>query len=279
MTADEVTVGLCQWLAVPGQPDTNLADAAELITSATAAGAEVVVLPELWASGYDPASLAANVADAAEPLPGPRSEALAELARHHGVELYAGTVPEAVGNRIYNTALAFGADGTLLAAHRKAHLYPFTAEDGIFAAGDRLTVADSDRLGRVGLTVCFDGDFPEVALALARLGATTVIEPCAYEVEAADWWDLLYPAAAVANGQWWILANQCGTTATGTILGASRVIDPSGRIVAEAKRVEPGGHADPEVLIATVDRRARPAAEVEGVTALRQGRRPELYAG
>jgi len=279
VTADEVTVGLCQWLAVPGQPDTNLAAAAELIASAISAGAEVVVLPELWASGYDPASLAADVADAAEPLPGPRSESLAELARHHGVELYAGTVPEAAGGRIYNTALAFASDGTLLAAHRKAHLYPFTAEDRIFAAGDRLTVADSDRLGRVGLTVCFDGDFPEVAGALARLGATTVIEPCAYEVEAADWWDLLYPAAAVANGQWWILANQCGTTATGTILGASRVIDPAGRIVAEAKRVEQGGHADPEVLIATVGRRPRPAAEVQGVTALRRGRRPELYAG
>lgn len=273
----EVTVGICQWLASPGRPEDNLAAAAELVTTAAGMGAEVVVLPELWASGYDAGTLAADAARAAEPLGGPRTRALGELARRHDVHLFAGTVPEAAGAALYNTAIVFGARGELLGAHRKAHLYPFTGEDAVFAAGDRLTVIDSDVLGRVGLTVCFDGDFPEVPLALGRRGAATVVQPCAYEAEAATWWDRLYPAAAVANGQWWILANQCGTTATGTLLGASRVIDPAGRVVAEARRVGPGGQAAPEVLLASVDTRPRPEGEAAGAAALRRCRRPELY--
>ncbi|MST31645.1 hypothetical protein GHK86_02735 [Acidimicrobiaceae bacterium USS-CC1] len=274
----EVTVGLCQWLASPGRPEVNLAAAAELVAAAAGRGAEVVVLPELWASGYDAGTLAADAARAAEPLGGPRTQILGELARQHHVHLFAGTVPEAADRALYNTALLFDPQGELIAAHRKAHLYPFTGEDAIFGAGDRLTVVDTDVLGRVGLTVCFDGDFPEVPVALNRRGAGTVVQPCAYEAEASDWWDRLYPAAAVANGQWWILANQCGTTATGTLLGASRVIDPAGRVVAEARRVGPGGQADPEVLLASVDTRPRPKGETAGVAALRRCRRPELYA-
>lgn len=273
-----VSVALCQWLARPGRPVENLAVAAEMIGLAARGGAEVVVLPELWASGYDRVTLADDATAAAEPLPGPRCVALAELARRHRVLLFAGSVPEAAAGAIYNTAVVFTPQDGLVAAHRKAHLYPLTGEGEVFAPGDCLNVFDTGRLGRVGLTVCFDGDFPEVGGALARRGARTVVQPCAYEAEAASWWDVVYPAVALANGQWWLLANQCGTTATGTFLGASRVLDPGGRVVAEARRVPPGGQAEPEIVHAEVDLGARPAAEIAGVTALRSARRPELYA-
>ena len=72
-----------------------------------------------------------------------------------------------------------------------------------------------DGLGAVGLSVCFDGDHPAYARRLRDLGARIVIEPAAYETPAETWWDVLYPANALVNGQWWVMANQCG----GELLG------------------------------------------------------------
>lgn len=275
---DRLTVGLCQWLPRPGAAAQNLGDALDLIDRAARSGAELVVLPELWPCGYDVATLAADAVLAAEPIPGPRTETLAAAARRHSLRLFAGSLPEATAAGVHNTAVAFGRAGELLGVHRKAHLYPTTGEDRIFLPGDRLTVLDGGELGPIGLAVCFDGDFPDVGAALGRRGARLVIEPAAYEVEAAGWWDRLYPAAAVTNAQWWVLANQCGTTSSGTLLGGSRVIDPDGAVVAEATRVAAGGQAEPEVLVCEIAYGPAIGAALDAVAPLWGGRRPELYA-
>ena len=235
------------------------------------------MLPELWACGYDAASLAEDAAGAAEPLDGPRITALAGLARRYGIVLFAGTVPERAGSVIYNTAPVIDGEGRLIGRHRKAHLYPVTGEPQVFAAGDSLTTLTVEPLGPVGLIVCFDGDLPEVPAALARRGAATVVAPSAYEAEAAAWWDLCYPAAAVTNGQWWVQANQCGTTPSGTLLGASRVIDPAGRVVAEAGRVPPGGDREPEVLVCRMQEEASHRAARAAAAIAAGARRPGLY--
>ena len=120
--------------------------------------------------------------------------------------------------------------------HRKQHLYEPTGEDKIFLAGDSVTTFHDDELGTVGLTVCFDGDFPTTAAALAERGADLIFQVNAYEMEAESYWDTYYPGAAISQGQWWVLCNQCGTNDSGTILGASRIIAPTGVVVAEATR-------------------------------------------
>jgi predicted amidohydrolase len=275
---DTLTIALCQWLAVPGDHDTNLKVAEELIGAAARQGADVVVLPELWACGYDAGSLPADAAAAAEPIPGPRTEALAGFARTLGIWLFAGSLPERHGPSLYNTAVAFDRDGRLVASHRKAHLYPTTGEERVFTPGDTLTTVETEELGVVGLTICFDGDFPEVPVALARRGARLVIQPSAYELEAADWWDHIYPGAAVANGQWWVLVNQCGSTPSGTLLGASRIISPSGHVVAEASRTALGRQAsEPEVLVQTIPFAAELTLADPSVDLLLRTRRPALY--
>ena len=76
-----------------------------------------------------------------------------------------------------------------------------------------------------------------------------ILHPAAYEHAAEAWWDRLYPANALANGQWWISVNQCGTNASGTILGASRVLDPFGTVVAEAVRAAPGATPPAQELV------------------------------
>ncbi len=245
-------VGLAQWRSIPGASAPNLSTATELIERAAAAGCRLVVLPELWACGYAPATLAADSAAAAEPLTGPRGQSLAALARHHGLWLAAGSVPEADAGRIYNTAALYDPHGRLAARHRKFCLYAPGGEPDIFAAGEGPTVCDCAELGRAGLIVCFDGDFPETARALRAAGARLVIEPAAYEFTAEDWWDRLYPAHALANGQWWILVNQAGGDAETGCFGRSRVLSPTGEVVAEASRAPEGTLPDPELLVVDV---------------------------
>ncbi|MEE6163470.1 MULTISPECIES: carbon-nitrogen hydrolase family protein [unclassified Mycolicibacterium] len=245
--AGTCTVGIAQWLPACNEPEVNLRDALTLIGRLVDRGCDLVVLPELWPCGYDPATLSGDAAGAAEPLEGPRGQALSAAAAGAGVWLFAGTVPERDGEYLYNTAVVYGPDGRLAAAHRKVHLYTPLGEEQVFSAGQDPTVVDVDGIGIIGLSTCFDGDHPAYAHRLQQLGARIVVEPAAYEVAAETWWDVLYPANALVNGQWWIMANQCG----GELLGKSKVIGPDGITVAQAGRV---GDADAtELLVITVD--------------------------
>jgi len=247
-----ITFGLAQWLAPCGRPEQSLATAVEHVASLAERGCGFVALPELWPCGYDPATLARDARAAAEPLDGPRGQRLSQAAREHGVWLFAGSVPELEDDRLYNTSVVYAPDGSLRAAHRKVHLYTPLGEDLVFAAGSGPTVLEVDGVGTVGLSTCFDGDHPDYARALHRLGARVVVSASAYEVGAESWWDILYPANALANGQWWVMTNQCGGEGGSALLGASRVVAPDGHVVAEAVRARPGRDGT-DLLVVTVD--------------------------
>ena len=273
----DLQIGIAQWLATPGGPKRNLQVALDMIDLAAARGVELLVLPELWPCGYDPATLADDARQAAEPRDGPRTRRLAAATLAADMWLVAGSVPELGDDgALYNTALVFNPHGELVASHRKAHLYPPTGEPSIFRRGDSLTTFEDPTLGVVGIVICFDGDFPEVARTLGLRGARLVVAPSAYEVEGATMWDVLYPALALANSQWWIQSNQCGAHATTTLLGASRIVAPTGTIVAEATRAVPGCMHPPELLVQRIDLHL--AYQRNGIgTLLEEGRRPSLY--
>ncbi len=130
----------------------------------------------------------------------------------------------------------------------------------------------------MGLVVGFDGDFPEVARALALRGARLVLAPCAYEVEGASAWDLLHPALALTNSQWWVQANQAGSHSTSTLLGSSRIIAPTGTVVEQASAAVPGRASPAELLVHRIDLHL--AYKREGLGALLEDeRRPALYGG
>jgi predicted amidohydrolase len=112
---------------------------------------------------------------------------------------------------------------------------------------------------------------------LALRGARLVLAPSATEVERAPAWDLLHPAWALANSQWWVQANQAGSHASWTLLGQSRIIAPTGTVVAEASAAVPGGASAAELLVPRIDLHL--AHRMEGVGALLDDeRRPSLYA-
>lgn len=249
----QTTLGIAQFLAAPADPVANLDRAVAHIVSLAVRGCDLIVLPELWPCGFSWDTLADDARAAAEPLDGPRGTALAAAARASGAWVLAGTVPEQAEGAVFNSAVLYGPDGRLRAVHRKVRLYTPLGEDRAFAAGNGLTVVRHPQLGQVGIATCFDGDFPEVARTMRRAGARIVLHPAAYEVAAERWWDVLYPANALANGQWWISVNQCGVTPSGTLLGASRVISPLGVVVVEAGRVSDGGDAPAEQLVVDLD--------------------------
>ena len=276
------TVGIAQWAPRPGESAHNEAVAARAVGELAARGCTAVVLPELWICGYRPATLARDAAAAAQPVGGPLTGRLSQLAARHRVLLCAGTVVESDprdAGRLYNTALVFGADGALLLAQRKTHLYPPGGEHLVFTAGDRFATAETAQLGRVACAICYDGDFPETARTLAAAGAGVVLAPAAYEAAAESWWDTLYPAHALTGGQWWISANQSGAGGSG-MLGGSRIIAPDGRTVAAASRhgAAPSGNraddaAEPELLVARIDvagERGRVADDVALLSAPRR---------
>ena len=277
---ERAVVGMAQWLPTPGRPEENLRDALDFVDQLAAQGCDLIVLPELWPSGFSWATLGEDVRASAQPLGGPRVEALASAARSAGVWLAAGSVPESHPGGVYNTALLFSRTGDLCAVHRKAHLYAPLGEDSALTPGSTLTTCATDDFGVVGLSICFDGDFPEVGRAMAAAGARVILHPSAYELEAASWWDRLYPAHALENGQWWIMSNQCGSNPSGTLLGASQIISPSGDVVAQATRVSgPGDSPKAELLVTELAL----SAEIERADRENQVlwslRRPELYSG
>jgi predicted amidohydrolase len=225
-----------------------------------------VVLPELWLCGYRPATLGEDARSVAEPLDGPVQQRLAGLAREAGLVLCAGSFPERDGGRLFNTAVVYGPGGEALLVHRKACLYG-GAEGAAFSPGPSLVTAGQvPGLGQTGLCICFDGDFPETARSLRAVGAGVVLHPSAYETGAESWWDTIYPAHALCNGQWWVSANLHGGVGDARMLGGSRIIAPDGRVVAAAPR-HAGAVPDPDLLVTdiAVGRELATAAAASGV--------------
>ena len=253
-----LTIGLVQWLPIPGQGDQNTEYACNQITALR--GSDLIVLPELWPNACSGTTAGADARSTAQPLDGPRTEQLSHAARASESWVLAGSVTELSGTAIYNTALLFDRTGTLVATHRKVNLYTPLGEHEIYTAGSGYCVVETADIGNIGIATCFDADFPETARALAHAGANIVAHPSAYEVAAQSWWDTLYPANALANGLWWISVNQCGTNGGTTQLGASRVISPNGVIVHESVRARDGESPAPVTATVHIDFEAELAA-------------------
>ena len=134
-------------------------------------------------------------------------------------------------------------DGGIAATYRKLHLFDVAVDDGPadtesarVMPGDRAVVADVDGTG-LGLSICYDLRFPELYRALALAGAAVLAVPAVFtERTGRDHWEVLLRARAIENGAWVIAAAGCGAGGPGAIpaWGHSMVVDPWGRVVAEA---------------------------------------------
>ena len=229
-------VAAVQMKCSPDQSE-NFSRAASIVHSASQQGAELVVLPELFASLGRPS----HMREIAEPLDGPTLAWAQSTAQTSKCALIAGSFIERDGDALFNTSIAVGTDGALLGSYRKIHLFDVdiegarSKESETFSSGTDPVVVDINGL-RVGLTICYDLRFPELFRAEADQGADIIVVPAAFtEATGRDHWELLLRARAVENQTMIIAAAQWGTSPDGIDrYGHSLIIDAWGRVLADA---------------------------------------------
>ena len=223
-------LALAQATPVPvGAPVSQFAEQVEDLL-AHFPGTRLVVYPELHLVGsrVRPAERDAELADAAEPLDGPRVAELAALAGDLGVWLVPGSVCErGEDGALYNTALVLSPEGKLAASYRK--IFPWRPREP-YRPGDRFVVVDLPEHGRIGLSICYDAWFPEVARHLAWLGAEVIVNPVLTTTSDRAQELVLARANAIVNQVFVASVNVAAPTGT----GRSLVVDPEGRVRTEA---------------------------------------------
>ncbi len=225
------------------------------IHEAAGEGADLVVLPELWAAG---AFEATTWAERAEPLDGPTAELAAGAARDAGVVLHAGSIIERddATSSLFNTSLVFGRDGDLLASYRKIHRFGAGGpERDLLAPGRDVVVADLP-LGagaasvRTGLATCYDLRFPELFRAqsadTADGRAVILLLVASWRRDARRVWGLLTRARAVENQCVVVACGAAGRSGKQALAANSLVIGADGGVLAEAG-------VEPTTLFADVD--------------------------
>lgn len=190
----------------------------------------MTVFPELHLCGVDGLGPETDeeLRELAEPLDGPRVKALAELAGDLGMWLLPGTVCErGPQGQLYNTAVVLSPEGRLAASYRK--VFPWRPSEP-YDPGDRFVVFDIPGTGRIGLAICYDAWFPEVARHLAWMGAEVIVNPVMTTTADRAQETVLARANAIVNQVHVVSVNTAGPVGR----GHSLVVDPEGRIRAEA---------------------------------------------
>ena len=242
---------LVQATPAPGDLEANLTTACAAIE---AAGADLVAFPEMFLGGYRIRGL-----QALEPEP---LERVGAAARAASATVVIGG-PEAVDGGLANSAFVFGASGELAGVYRKTHL--FGAERGAFVPGSELAPIEVDGR-RLGVMVCFDLEFPEVARTLALRGAEVLVTISANMEPFEDDHDAFVRARALENERPHLYVNRTGSESGAVFVGRSQALDAEGRVLATAG-------ADPGTLVVELPSAGR---KDERTQYLAQ-RRPELY--
>lgn len=228
-TAPRLRVAAAQMDVRLGDIDANLERARRLVADAREQGAELVVLPELWSTGYDlehaPAHAARNQSAV---LP-----ALASLAERYGICI-AGSLLLGDGlGRVRNTAVVHGPDGAVISEYAKIHLFALMAENRYLAAGDATPTFALPRC-TAATAICYDLRFPELFRSYALEGARVVLLPAEWPAVRVAHWRTLVCARAIENQFFVVACNRSGTSGSTAFAGHSMIVDPWGTVLAEA---------------------------------------------
>jgi predicted amidohydrolase len=253
--------------------DKNIDKARKLIEAALEYKPDIICLPELFT--YMPAQTDPfdRVLALAEARDGTLSQMISEYARKSEALVLGGSFLHAVGERVYNTGFLFDASGEQVAEYSKTHLFdtPDYQESKFITPGEHLTVLET-RCGTIGILICYDVRFPELARTLTLKGAEIILCPAAFPIAAPspgfDHWQILTRALALQNMVYVLAVNQFGHREPFYFFGRSCLLDPWGIEVASAPNREC-------VFVGEID--------LEYLKAMRkirsplQHRRPQLY--
>ncbi|WP_404862934.1 carbon-nitrogen hydrolase family protein [Georhizobium sp. MAB10] len=236
------------------EPGANIETLRRLVGEAAAAGATYVQTPEMTGMiQKDRARLFEQLKPEAED---DVVAAAAELAKRHGVHLHIGSTAIALGDgKVANRAFVFTPDGAIAARYDKIHMFDVDLDNGeswresaVYRPGEASCLVDLP-FARIGLAVCYDIRFPHLFRDLALAGAEVLTAPAAFTRQTGEaHWHVLQRARAIENGAYVISAAQGGLHEDGReTYGHSVIIDPWGRVIAEAD------HDEPAVIVAEID--------------------------
>lgn len=241
----KIKVAAIQFSAKAADAAANRRIAAPLLEQAADMGARLLVLPELWNTGYG-LELLPEIGSHAEDMRGPTVTMLREFAARRQVVVVGGSIAERKGDRLYNTSVLIGRDGGIIAKYRKVHLFTqYQQEHLYFSAGEEWVVEDVDLGGatlRLGMSTCYDLRFPEFYRNMALRGARLLTVPSAWPQARVSEFELLCRARADENRCWLVAANQTG----GVYSGSSLIASPLGQALALAQ-------PEDNVIIAELD--------------------------
>lgn len=237
--------------------DENLKNAVQKINEAALQGSDIVVLPEMFSCPYK----ASNFPVYAQKDGESNWKLLSETAAKNKIYLVAGSMPERDsqnGEKIYNTSYVFDREGKQIAKHRKMHLFDCDIpsvnfhESDTLSAGNEVTVFDTE-FGKIGLMICFDIRFPELARLMADHGAKMIIVPAAFNMTSGpSWWEIMFRTRAADNQ---LVMAGCSPArdekASYVAWGHSLVADPFGKVLKQLDEKE--GTLYQEIDLAEVD--------------------------
>jgi formamidase len=164
----------------------------------------------------------------AQPIPGPLTDRLCQLARRTGKWLVPGSMYEQAGEVVYNTSVVISPQGEIVAKYRK--MFPWLPFEAGTEAGDQFCVFDVPDVGRFGLCICYDAWFPEVVRSLAWMGAEVILHPTMTPTSDRELELVLSQANAITNQCYFIDINGVGPWGG----GRSLIVDPDGRVLQQA---------------------------------------------
>jgi predicted amidohydrolase len=238
---------------------------AVLDRAAAEAGEGLLILPELFLTGYNIGADALRAL--AEPADGPSAQAAAAIARRHGVALLYGYPERGADGFLYNSALLIARDGRACANYRKLQLFGAMEHAAFTAGDDPCVLAEIDGV-KLGILICYDVEFPELVRGLALRGADLVAVPTAQMQPYEFVPRVLIPSRAYENSVFVAYANRCGVEGDLVYTGESCIVGPDGHDLARAGRGE-------EAIFATLDLAALAKARV--LNTYLADRRPALY--
>ncbi len=258
-----------------GEKESMIDSNVTLAREAASQGAQIVCFQELFYGPYFCQVQDPQYYSYAEPVPGPTTEKMIELARQTGMVVIAPIYEEEQPGVYYNTALVIDADGRYLGKYRKTHIPQVRGfwEKYYFRPGNLGYPVFDTAVGRIGVYICYDRHFPEGWRALGLAGAQIVFNPSATSRGLSAYlWNLEQPAAAVANEYFVGAINRVGVEPLGDndFYGSSYFVDPRGQLVGEV-----ASGKDEEVVVRDLDFEV--LHEVRQLWAFYRDRRPDAY--
>ena len=212
--------------------DENVKHGLELLAQA-AVGQDVVVMPEIWTTGYS----LGHIEQDAETMEGPVIAAIKTIARENKCNIVAGSMPMKIEGKIYNTSVVIDRNGAILDYYSKFHLFGLFHEERFFAPGKHLATYQLDGI-ECSNTICYDLRFPEMFRHLALAGAKMIFIPAEWPTPRGDVWKLLVQARAIENHIFICAVNCTGFFKGEPFYGNSMIVSPTGKIIVEGDEKE-----------------------------------------